>query len=428
MSLWFRFLAQADPAVFTAMQAELARQRDGLEMIASENFVSPAVLEAASCVLTNKYSEGLPGKRYYAGNHYIDIVEQLAIDRIKQLFGAEHANVQPHSGSSANIASYLALMKPGDTYLGMSLDQGGHLTHGSPVNFSGIVYHPVAYGTTADGHIDYDAVRKLAHEHKPKMILCGASAYPRTIDFAAFRTIADEVGAYLMADVAHIAGLIAAKLHPDPIPHCDVVTTTTHKTLRGPRGAVILCKILDRLDPDGKKNLAQKIDSAVFPGSQGGPLEHIIAAKAVAFGEALQPSFIDYQCRVITNAKTLADELLAGGITLVTGGTDNHLILIDLTCVNLSGKEAESALEAVNIHTNKNAIPNDPRKPWDPSGLRIGTPALTTRGFNQDDMKQIAQLIIKIIRAPHDEVVMTQVRAKVAELTAKYPLYPEFEY
>ncbi len=410
-------LSQDDPEIFQVAQQELQRQRDGLEMIASENFVSRAVLEAAGTVLTNKYAEGLPHKRYYAGNEFIDVAEDLAIARAKELFGAEHVNVQPHSGSQANAAAYLALMQPGDTMLGMSLDQGGHLTHGSPVNFSGITYTIIPYGITPEGLIDYDQVRQLALEHQPKVILCGASAYPRTIDFAKFRAIADEVGAYLMADIAHIAGLIAAGVHADCIPHCDVVTTTTHKTLRGPRGAMIMCKKNDRIHPDDKKNLAQKIDSAVFPGT-----------KAVAFKEALQPDFKTYQQQVVDNAQALAQSLLDAGMSLVTGGTDNHLILLDVSSVNLSGAEAETALEHVGIHTNKNAIPNDIRKPWDPSGLRIGTPALTTRGFTTDDMHIIGGLIADALKQPNDTATQERIKKTVAELAAAHPLYPELVY
>jgi len=424
----FSYLPTADPEVYAAIKGELARQREGLEMIASENFVSPAVLEAMGTVLTNKYSEGFPGHRYYAGNAYIDQSEQLAIDRAKQLFGAEHANVQPHSGSQANAAAYLAMASIGDTILGMSLDQGGHLTHGSPVNFSGMTYKFIPYGITADGTIDYDQVAKLAAEHKPKIVLCGASAYPRTIDFAKFKTIADSVGAYLMADIAHIAGLVVAKLHPDPLPVCDVVTTTTHKTLRGPRGGMILSKLADRLRPDDKKNLAQRIDSAIFPGLQGGPLDHVIAAKAVAFGEALQPDFVDYQKAILANAKALSDSLLAEGIDLVTGGTDNHLVLVNLVPLNIAGKQAEKALEDVNIHTNKNAVPNDPRKPWDPSGIRLGSPALTTRGLTPADFTIIGQLIAKVLKNVEDETVKNDVRSAVKTMTEQYPLYPELQY
>ncbi|MFA5413480.1 MAG: serine hydroxymethyltransferase [Patescibacteria group bacterium] len=419
------FLSKFDPEIADAIENEINRQRSGLEMIASENIVSRAVLEAMGTPLTNKYSEGYPGKRYYGGNQFIDVSENLAIDRAKKIFGAEHANVQPHSGSQANAAAYLALINPGDKILAMNLAHGGHLSHGSPVNFSGKFYNVVFYGVNKDtGRIDMDEVRKIALAEKPKLILTGASAYPREIDFAAFRKIADEVGAYLMADIAHIAGLVAAKIHSDPIPVCDVVTTTTHKTLRGPRGALILSKIADRLRPEDKKNLAQKIDSAVFPGMQGGPLEHIIAAKAVAFLEALQPDFIEYQKQIVKNAKVLADTLLAGGLKLVSGGTDNHLILIDLTDTGLGGKQVEDALGEVEIYVNKNMIPYDTRKPLDPSGIRLGTPALTTRGMKEEEMKLVGEMIVKIIKNISDENIKKEVRESVHGLVTKFPLYP----
>lgn len=419
-------LAAHDPDIAKILGDELERQRQGLEMIASENFVSPAVLEAAGSVLTNKYAEGYPGKRYYGGNHVIDQAESLAIARAKQLFGAEHVNVQPHAGASANLAAYMALLNIGDTILGMNLAHGGHLTHGSPANFSGKYYTIVPYGVRQDTHrIDLDEVRSLALEHKPKLILVGASAYPRTIDFAAFRAIADEVGAYLMADIAHIAGFVATKLHPDPVPACDVVTTTTHKTLRGPRGAMILSTTTDRLRPDDKKTLAQRIDSAVFPGMQGGPLEHIIAAKAVAFHEALQPSFTDYQQRVLANAHALAASLQAAGVTLVSGGTDNHLIMIDVSKNGRGGKEIQQALEDVDISVNMNMIPFDSRKPMDPSGIRLGTPALTTRGFTTDDMAALGTVIADIIKSPDDVPARERAKTLVNTLTEAHPLYPE---
>ncbi|MBU1146118.1 serine hydroxymethyltransferase [Patescibacteria group bacterium] len=419
------FLSKFDPEIANAIENEINRQRNGLEMIASENIVSRAVLEAMGTPLTNKYSEGYPGKRYYGGNKFIDVSENLAIDRAKKIFGAEHANVQPHSGSQANAAAYLALLNPGDKILAMNLAHGGHLSHGSPINFSGKFYNVVFYGVDKNtGRINMDEVRKIAMAEKPKLILTGASAYPREIDFAAFRKIADEVGAYLIADIAHIAGLVAAKIHPDPVPVCDVVTTTTHKTLRGPRGALILCKTEDRLRPDDKKNLAQKIDSAVFPGIQGGPLEHIIAAKAVAFLEALQPDFIEYQKQIVKNAKTLADTLLAGGLKLVSGGTDNHLILIDLTGTGLGGKQVEDALGVVEIYVNKNMIPYDSQKPTDPSGVRLGTPALTTRGMKEEEMKLIGEMIVKIIKNIDDENVKKEVRESVHGLVTKFPVYP----
>jgi glycine hydroxymethyltransferase len=419
------FLSKFDPEIADAIENEINRQRSGLEMIASENIVSRAVLEAMGTPLTNKYSEGYPGKRYYGGNQFIDVSENLAIDRAKKIFGAEHANVQPHSGSQANAAAYLALLNPGDKILAMNLAHGGHLSHGSPVNFSGKFYNVVFYGVNKDtGRIDMDEVKKIALAEKPKLILTGASAYPREIDFAAFRKIADEVGAYLMADIAHIAGLVAAKIHPDPIPVCDVVTTTTHKTLRGPRGALILSKTADRLRPEDKKNLAQKIDSAVFPGMQGGPLEHVIAAKAVAFLEALQPDFIEYQKQIVKNAKVLADTLLTGGLKLVSGGTDNHLILIDLTETGLAGKQVEDALDEVEIYVNKNMIPYDTRKPLDPSGVRLGTPTLTTRGMKEEEMKLVGEMIVKIIKNISDENIKKEVRESVRELVTKFPIYP----
>ncbi|MFZ5364374.1 MAG: serine hydroxymethyltransferase [Patescibacteria group bacterium] len=419
------FLSKFDPEIANIIEQEINRQRSGLEMIASENIVSRAVLEAMGTPLTNKYSEGYPGKRYYGGNQFVDVAENLAIDRAKKIFGAEHANVQPHSGSQANAAAYLALLNPGDKILAMNLAHGGHLSHGSPINFSGKFYNVVFYGVNKDtGQIDMDEVREIALREKPRLILTGASAYPRKIDFVAFRKIADEVGAYLMADIAHIAGLVAAKIHPDPVPVCDVITTTTHKTLRGPRGALILCKTTDRLRPEDKKNLAQKIDSAVFPGMQGGPLEHIIAAKAVAFLEALRPEFIEYQKQIIKNAKILSETLLANGLKLVSGGTDNHLVLIDLTDAGLSGKQAEDALGEVEIYVNKNMIPFDTKKPTDPSGIRLGTPALATRGMKEEEMKFVGEMIVRIIKNINDENVKKEVRENVRELVARFPIYP----
>lgn len=417
-------LRDSDPEIATLITEELARQQHGLELIASENYVSEAVLEAAGSPLTNKYSEGYPGKRYYGGNEVIDKVETLAIERAKQLFGAEHANVQPHAGAQANFAVYLALCNPGDTILAMDLAHGGHLTHGSPVNFSGKWFKIVPYGVRPDDHlVDMDNVRALAREHKPRMIIAGFSAYPRKLDFKAFADIAQEVGAYLMVDMAHVAGLVAAKLYPDPIPYADVVTTTTHKTLRGPRGAMILSKIQDRLDPDGKKNLAQKINSAVFPGAQGGPLEHIIAAKAVAFYEALQPSFIEYQRRVLANAQAMAQTFLQEGGRLVSNGTDNHLMLLDTTVWGVGGKDAEHRLEQVGISANKNMIPFDPRSPMDPSGLRLGTPAITTRGFDESASIELAHLIVELLRDGSQET-QTRVANRVRELADRFPLYP----
>lgn len=406
------FLIQQDPQVGNAVKAEYDRQRINIELIASENFVSEAVLAAASSVLTNKYAEGYPGKRYYGGCECVDVVENIARDRAKALFGADHVNVQPHSGASANYAVYQALCNVGDTVLGMNLDNGGHLTHGSPVNFSGLNYNIVPYGVDPKTHrIDYDQVRDLAKQHKPKMIIAGASAYPRIIDFKAFREIADEVGAYLFVDMAHIAGLVAAGLHPSPVPYADVVTTTTHKTLRGPRGGVILCK----------EEHAKKIDKAIFPGSQGGPLMHIITAKAVAFGEAMKPEFKTYQEQILKNAKVLAQSLMDAGFQLVSGGTDNHLMLVDLRPANITGKEMEKRLDQVNITVNKNTIPDDPQSPFVTSGIRVGVPAATSRGLREEDMKVIGQLIWKT--ATEFDTKQDEIRAAVAEITAKYPLY-----
>ena len=407
------FLAEADPEVGAAVRQEYQRQCRNIELIASENVVSPAVLVAAGSVLTNKYAEGYPGKRYYGGCEYVDIAEEIARERAKQLFGAAYANVQPHSGAQANYAVYQALCNLGDTVMGMNLDQGGHLTHGSPVNFSGKNYNIVSYGVDPVTHrIDYDQVRELAHKHKPKMIIAGASAYPRIIDFKAFADIAHEVGAYLMVDMAHIAGLVAAGLHPSPVPYADVVTTTTHKTLRGPRGGMILCN---------DEAIAKKINSAVFPGSQGGPLMHIIAAKAVALGEALKPEFKEYQQHILDNAKALADSILEGGLDLVSGGTDNHLMLVDLRPAGLTGKEMEKRLDDVFITANKNAIPNDPEKPFVTSGLRLGTPAATSRGLNEEDFRLVGKLICET--ATHFDTKADEIRSQVVALTEKYPLY-----
>jgi glycine hydroxymethyltransferase len=426
------YLSQFDSEIAQAIKNEINRQRTGLELIASENFVSLAVLEALGTPLTNKYSEGYPGKRYYGGNEFIDIIENLAIERAKKLFGAEHANVQPHAGSQANLAAYFALLNPGDKLMAMDLTQGGHLTHGSPVNFSGKLYQIVPYGVRKDTYrIDMDEVRAIALRERPKVILAGFTAYPRHLDFKCFREIADEVEAYLMVDMSHFAGLVAAKLHPDPIPFADVVTTTTHKTLRGPRGALILSKIEDRFQdkyhPDSKKNLAQLIDSAVFPGIQGGPLDHCLAAKAVCFKEASQPDFAEYQKQVIKNAQILANVLIENGLEVITGGTDNHLILVDLTQTGVTGKQAEQALDSVGIYVNKNMIPYDSRTPFDPSGLRLGTPALTTRGFKEEEMKIIGGLIAQVIKNINNELVKKEVQKTVHELTAKFPLYPEIK-
>lgn len=406
------FLSQVDPELGQAVASEYNRQRKNIELIASENFVSPAVLAAAGTVLTNKYAEGLPGKRYYGGCECVDVVENLAIDRLKKLFGAEHANVQPHSGASANMAVYFALVEPGATVLGMNLNEGGHLTHGSPVNISGKYYNVIPYGVDEKTHrIDYDKLEALAKEHQPKMIIAGASAYARIIDFPRMAEIAHSVGAYLMVDMAHIAGLVAAGLHPSPVPYADVVTTTTHKTLRGPRGGVIMCK----------KELAKQIDKAVFPGTMGGPLMHIIAAKAVCFGEALKPEFREYQQRVVANATALANALTQCGFDLVSGGTDNHLMLVDLRKFNLTGKELEKRLDQVQITVNKNTIPNDPQSPFVTSGIRIGTPAATTRGFNESDMAEIARLIH--LTATNFEEKQDYIRECVNALCDKYPLY-----
>ncbi len=407
-----RYLTEQDEEVGLAIQAEYQRQCGGIELIASENFVSPAVMAAAGTILTNKYAEGYPGKRYYGGCEKVDVVENLARERAKQLFGAEHANVQPHSGSQANTAVYVALLQAGDTVMGMSLADGGHLTHGSPVNLSGLYYHFVPYGVESDTHrIDYDKLEAQAMEVKPKLIVAGASAYPRVIDFARMADIAKKCGAYFMVDMAHIAGLVAAGLHPSPVPYADVVTTTTHKTLRGPRGGLILCR----------EELAKKIDKAIFPGIQGGPLLHIIAAKAVCFGEALKPEFKAYQEQIVKNAKTLAETLVAEGFDLVSGGTDNHLMLVDLRKFNVTGKDMERRLDEVHITVNKNAIPNDPQSPFITSGVRIGTPAATTRGLKEEDMVTLGKLI-KLVAADFENSV-DYVRAEVAKICEKYPLY-----
>lgn len=410
-------LKEIDPEVYAAIEAERQRQESKIELIASENFVSEAVLAAAGSVLTNKYAEGYPGRRYYGGCEYVDIPETLAIERAKELFGAEHANVQPHSGAQANQAVFFAALEPGDTVLGMALPHGGHLTHGSPVNVSGKWFNIVSYGVDPETErIDYDAVRKAALEHRPKLIIAGASAYPRIIDFAAFRSICDEVGAKLLVDMAHIAGLVAAGFHPSPVPYADYVTTTTHKTLRGPRGGMILCKAEE----------AKNIDRAVFPGLQGGPLMHIIAAKAVALKEALQPEFKEYQSRVLANARALASALQARGYRLVSGGTDNHLMLVDVKAKGITGKDAEKVLDDIGITVNKNTIPFDQESPFVTSGIRLGTPAVTTRGYTEDDMETIAELIDEAltaaVRGTLDEV-RASLRARVQELSSAYPLY-----
>ncbi len=411
MSIKYNHIKAQDEAVYKAIRGETARQKNTIELIASENFVSPAVLEAVGSVLTNKYAEGYPGKRYYGGCKYVDVVEQLAIDRLKQIYGCEHANVQPHSGASANFAVYFALLSPGDTILGMNLSHGGHLTHGSPVNVSGKYFNVAAYGVdSASGRIDYDEVQRIAEESRPKIIVAGASAYPRVIDFARFREIADSVGAYLMVDMAHIAGLVAAGLHPSPVPYADVVTSTTHKTLRGPRGGIILCK----------ESLAKAIDKAIFPGTQGGPLEHVIAGKAVAFGEALKPEFAAYQRQIVSNAQALADRLMANGIKLVSGGTDNHLMLLDFTGTDITGLEVEQNLERAGITVNKNTVPGEQRKPSVTSGIRVGTPSVTTRGMTEIEMTTIADMITSIVN--DGKSAIPAVKKQVAELVKHFPL------
>jgi len=418
------FVKSSDPEVAEAIEAERRRQNEGLELIASENFVTPGVMAAMGSVMTNKYAEGYPGKRYYGGCQYVDVAEDLARDRAKQLFGAEHVNVQPHSGAQANMGVYLAVMKPGDTLLGMDLTHGGHLTHGHPLNFSGKEYNVVAYGVDKETEtLDYEAVERLASEHRPKLIVCGASAYPRTIDFERLRSIADSVDALLMADIAHIAGLVAAGLHPSPVPHCQFVTTTTHKTLRGPRGGMVLCT----------EEWAAAIDKAVFPGVQGGPLMHVIAAKAVAFAEALRPEWKDYQRRVIENSAVLCAEMKARGWRIVSGGTDNHLFLVDLGADFISGKKAERWLGLADITVNKNTVPFDTRKPYIASGLRIGTPAITSRGMGPDEMKLIAAMMDRVLRADEDKddeakmaaftAEVEAVKAEVHELAGRFPLY-----
>ncbi len=412
-------LRKSDPAVLEAMGLELSRQRANIELIASENIVSEAVMEAMGSVLTNKYAEGYPGKRYYGGCEDVDIVENLARDRAKQLFGADHANVQPHSGAQANMAVYLAALNPGDTVLGMNLAHGGHLTHGSPVNASGLLYNFVAYGVQEDTFlIDYDEVRKAAFKHRPKLIVAGASAYPRTIDFEALGSIANDVGALFMVDMAHIAGLVAAGLHPSPVPHAHFVTTTTHKTLRGPRGGMILCR----------QPWAAAIDKAVFPGSQGGPLMHVIASKAVSFGEALQPSFKTYAQNVVKNAKVLAETLIGEGVNIVSGGTDNHLMLLDTRNLNITGKDAEKVLDSIGITVNKNAIPFDPTSPFVTSGIRIGTPAVTSRGMDEQAMVTIGRIIANVLKNPKDEAKLAEAAREVAGLTEQYPIYPGLQY
>ena len=410
------FLAETDPAVAELIQQELQRQRDRLELIASENFTSPAVLAAQGSVLTNKYAEGLPRKRYYGGCEYVDQIEQLAIDRAKEIFGAAAANVQPHSGAQANFAVFLALLKPGDRIMGMDLSHGGHLTHGSPVNVSGKWFEVSHYGVSAETEqLDYDQVLEQARQNKPKLIVCGYSAYPRTIHFDKFRAIADEVGAYLMADIAHIAGLVATGHHPNPIPYCDVVTTTTHKTLRGPRGGLILTR---------DEELGKKFNKAVFPGSQGGPLEHVIAAKAVAFGEVLKPDFKQYSAQVIENAQALAAQLQQRGFKIVSGGTDNHLMLVDLRSIGMTGKVADRLLDEVDVTANKNTVPFDPESPFVTSGIRLGSPAVTTRGMGAEEFKEIGNIIADRLLNPEDDATAQDCRQRVAQLCDRFPLYP----
>ncbi|MEH2417762.1 serine hydroxymethyltransferase [Nostoc sp.] len=413
------FLTSTDPAIAELINDELQRQRDHLELIASENFTSAAVLAAQGSVLTNKYAEGLPGKRYYGGCEYIDKIEQLAINRAKQIFGAAHANVQPHSGAQANFAVFLSLLEPGDKIMGMDLSHGGHLTHGSPVNVSGKWFQVSHYGVSQQTEqLDYDQIRELALRERPKLLICGYSAYPRIIDFEKFRSIADEIGAYVLADIAHIAGLVASGLHPDPIPHCHVVTTTTHKTLRGPRGGLILTSDAE---------LGKKLDKSVFPGSQGGPLEHVIAGKAVAFGEALKPEFKTYSAQVIENARALAEQLQNRGLKLVSNGTDNHLILVDLRSIGLTGKQADQLVSTVNITANKNTVPFDPQSPFVTSGLRLGSPAMTTRGLGIAEFTEIGNIISDRLLSPDSEVVTQDCRQRVAALCDRFPLYPHLE-
>lgn len=412
-------LASADPAIAELINQELQRQRDHLELIASENFTSAAVLAAQGSVLTNKYAEGLPGKRYYGGCEFVDKIEQLAIDRAKQLFGAAHANVQPHSGAQANFAVFLTLLQPGDKIIGMDLSHGGHLTHGSPVNVSGKWFQVSHYGVNKETEqLDYEQIREQALRERPKLLICGYSAYPRVIDFEKFRSIADEVGAYLLADIAHIAGLVASGLHPNPIPYCDVVTTTTHKTLRGPRSGIILTR-----DPE----LGKKLDKSVFPGSQGGPLEHVIAGKAVAFAEALKPEFKVYSAQVIENSRALANQLLNRGFQLVSNGTDNHLMLVDLRSIGMTGKQAEQLLSVVNVTTNKNTVPFDPESPFVTSGLRLGSPAMTTRGMGVNEFTEIGNIIADRLLSSESETVAADCQRRVAALCDRFPLYPHLE-
>jgi len=420
MTNLFNLLAASDPLVSGFISKEIERQRNNIELIASENFTSLAVMAAQGSVLTNKYAEGLPSKRYYGGCEFVDEIESIAIERIKELFGAAHANVQPHSGAQANFAVFLTLLKPGDTFLGMDLSHGGHLTHGSPVNVSGMWFNKVHYGLNKETEqLDFDQIRDLALQHKPKLIICGYSAYPRIIDFAKFRAIADEVGAYLMADIAHIAGLVASGHHPNAIPYCDVVTTTTHKTLRGPRGGLIMTR---------DAALGKKFDKSVFPGTQGGPLEHVIAAKAVAFGEALRPEFKTYSGQVIANSQAIAVQLQERGFKLVSNGTDNHLLLVDLRSIGMTGKVADLLVSGVNITANKNTVPFDPESPFVTSGLRLGSPAMTSRGLKESDFREIANIIADRLLSPDSDAVQADCISRVQTLCDRFPLYPELDY
>ncbi len=423
-------IEKSDPEVYNLIKKERNRLSNGVELIPSENAVSKAVLQAMGSVFTNKYSEGFPHKRYYGGNEVVDIMEDIAVSRAKKLFGAEHVNVQPYSGSPANQAVFFALLNTGDTFMGLDLSAGGHLTHGSPVNFSGKQYNCASYNVEKDTELlDYDKIKKQAQKAKPKMIVSGLTAYPRKLDFKAFQEIADDVGAYHISDIAHIAGLCATGVHESPVPYADVVTTTTHKTLRGPRGGMVMCKIEDKFDKDGKKNLAQKIDAAVFPGLQGGPHDHVNAAKAVAFGEALKPEFKDYCRQIVKNAKALADVLMGKGLELTTNGTDNHLMVVKLVNKGLTGKgkEVQIALDNAGITVNKNSIPYEPASPFNPSGIRLGTPAVTTRGFKESEMKVVGESIAKVIDNLNDALVIGKVREDILELCKRFPLYPDFD-
>ncbi len=418
-----------DLKINNLIQKEISRQRDGLTLIPSENYASPEVLRAMGTPLSNKYSEGYPGRRYYGGNEFIDEIEALAIERAKKLFNAEHANVQPHSGSQANAAVYLALLKPGDKILGIDLAAGGHLTHGSPVNFSGLTYKFAHYGVDPKTEIiDFSEVEKIARRFRPKLIITSTTSYSRILDFKKFGVIAKKVGCYLMADIAHIAGLVIAGEHPHPFPWCNIVTTTTHKTLRGPRGGLILCQIRDRINPKDKLNLAQKIDKAVFPGTQGGPLDHVIAAKAICFLEAGQPSFKKYQHQIILNARAMADEFMKQGIRVVSGGTDNHLMVLDISKFNLDSRWIQDELDKLGIYVNRNAIPNDPRPPYNPSGIRVGSPAITTRGFKEKEAALVANLVAQLIKNPDSQKIKSEIKSEVKKLVKKFPIYEDFRW